>query len=261
MGLLTLDTIYRDVIDGIANKDQNQHYPPHVRDQHVNLITNALIDECVKLYPTNNYIISVLQPFIETKELKVVGGMVPFPDNYRNFLSMGVYVRDAEVGSSAITPCCANGFKICEQETDNDPISTPTVADIKIKALARTCRSNPVNEMTINEWDLATGHAYKKPTIDNPMCCIFSGKGITINPYNVEQVVLRYVRIPKVYKYGFTLLPDETDQFDASTTEESEWHTTARKYINSGMNTLYSIFARDGEMRDGNMEIKKISFF
>lgn len=260
--ILTLDTAYSDV-GGIANKDQNQHYPPHIKDQHFNYITNALIDELVKLYPTNNSVISILKPFIEQVELKVKNGQVEFPSNYRNFLSMGVYVRDKspnEISEHSITPCTNTGYKFCELESDDDP-QAPTKKDMQLLALARTCRSNPVNQKTINEWDIATGHEYKKPTIEDPICCIFSGSRISICPYNVEQVVLRYVRTPKVYKFGYITLPDDTIQFDSTTTIESEWETTARQYINKGMNTLYSIFARDTEMRDGNNEMKKLNFF
>lgn len=256
--VLTLDTIYRDVEEGIANKNQNQHYPPHVKDQHANFITNALIDELVKLYPTNNSVVGILKPFIKTIDVRVENGVVNFPKDYRDFLRMGVYVRDADEKKKAIIPCLKDGYTICEAESKQD---IPSHEEMKIKALKRTCRSNPVDLKSLGEWDLASGHAYKKPTLENPICCITSGAGVTINPYNVEQVVLSYVKIPKVYKYGFTLLPDDTIQFDANTTVESEWETSARQYINKGMNTLYSIYARDGEMREGNLEIKKISFF
>lgn len=256
--ILTLDTIYRDVLEGIANRDENQHYPPHVRDQHVNYITNALLDELVKLYPTNNSVVSVLKPFIKEKVIRVKNGEVELPVDYRNYLSMAVYVRDKVKSGKEVEPCLKNGMTICESEILEDK---PTVEQMQLRSLQRTCRSNPVDLKTLGEWDLATGHSYKKPTLDNPICCLFSGRALKINPYNVEEVALRYVMIPNVYKFGYTLLPDDTTQWDVATTVESQWETTARQYINKGMNTLYSIYARDGEMREGNLEMKKISFF
>lgn len=256
--ILTLDTIYKDVLEGIANRDENQHYPPHVRDQHINYATNALIDECVKLYPTNNSVIGILKPFIKQAVIRVENGEVKFPKDYRNYFGMAVYVRDEAIGSKSVIPCLKDGSTICEAETKGDK---PTEQQMKEKALKRTCRSNPVAQKSLGEWDIATGHSYKKPTLENPMCCIFDGEGITINPYNVEEVVLRYVKIPLVYKYGYTLLPDGTTQWNPNDTIESEWETPARQYLNKAMNTLYSIYARDGEMREGNLEIKKISFF
>lgn len=261
--ILTLQDALRDVLE-IANKDQNQHYPIRVFNQHFNLITSALLDELVKLYPTNNSIVSVMEPFIETLEIKVVNGSIELPKNFRNFLSMGVYVRDEEKSEpgkeSPITPCCNNGLKVCEIEMENDP-TAPTVEDVKLKALARTCRSNPVLLKTLNDWDIATGHSYKKPTIENPICCQFGKRSISIAPYNVEQVVLRYVRSPKKYAFGYESLPDGTYQFTNTGTVESEWDETARQYLHKGMSTLYSIFARDGEMNEGNLQIKKIGFF
>jgi hypothetical protein len=260
--ILTVQDILKDVLE-IANKDQNQHYPIRVFNQHLNLITNALLDELAKLYPTNNSIVSILEPFIETLEIKVINGSIQMPENFRNFLSMGVYVRDEvklTTNSTTITPCCSNGFKECEIEASGDP-SSPSLDDIKLKALARTCRSNPVLLKALNEWDIATGHTYKKPTIENPICCQFGSRNISIAPYNVEQVVLRYIRSPKPYSFGYESLPDGTYQFTNTGTVQSEWEQTARQYIHKGMSTLYSIFARDGEMNEGNLQIKKIGFF
>lgn len=258
--ILTLEDIYRDVLE-VANKDQNSHYPPRTLTQHVNFATNALIDQCAKMYPTNNAVISILKPFLKQEELNVVNGKVSFPKGYREFLSMGVYVRDEKIGEKKITACTNTGYKTCETDiAQNDP-SAPTVKQQELKALARTCRSNPVNQKTVTEWDIATGHKYKAPTIDNPICCIFEGDGITIAPYNVEQIVLRYVKNPKEYNYGYVELPDGTFQFSNTGTVQSEWEQTAREYLNKIMMYLYSTFARDTELNQANLQTLIRGFF
>lgn len=253
----TLDKILKMVLAS-GNKEQNQHYPPHIFQEHFNLSTSWLVDEIAKLFPTTQSIIDIIRPFLETKDVIVKNGKIEFPENYRHLLGVGMFATD-----DFKNPCgCdeAKGGNGDCSEFKNDPLA-PSPLQIQEQAAKRKCISRTVRLVDIDEWDELTTHPYKHPTYKEPIACIFRGDGIKICPYDVPSVEVRYIRQPKQYAYNYTTLPDDTYVFNSSNSVESEWLDNATSYLYKAVSTLYAMYVRDSEMRDYNVELRKIGIF
>jgi hypothetical protein len=189
-----------------------------------------------------------------TEEKLIVRGSVTLPDGYRNLLRTAINVTDD------FSEDC--GCSDCKEDKvfPNDPLAKTAsqVAEQKQKA---SCMSHAVRMVDVGEWDDLTTHPYKKPTLEDPIGNIFMAGKIRICPQNLSYAELTYVRKPKEYVYGYKMNPDDTYVFDKDSSTESEWDTTAHQYLLRGISTLYSMYVKDGEMRDWNLEIKKIGLF
>lgn len=226
-----------------ANKDQNQHYPPSVYEVHYGLVTNWLIDECVKLYPATESIIDLIKPYLKTELVKVVNGVIPFPDQYRNLMSLGLYLKDDKIPDE------------CKDLQD------PTPQQLKELIAKTQSTSFDVEKVSIGRWDKLTKHRYKKPDLKNPITCIFNGEGIKICPYNVPFVELRYiVKIPD-FKFGYGENDDSTYYFDPNLTTEALWTENAISYLFKGINLLYSNFVRDPEQAASAKDLRDTGLF
>lgn len=243
--VVRMDDIVKKVLS-VGNKEQNQHWPPHIISEQFNTVSNFIIDRCVELFPGNNGIVDIIKPFLIKKQVAVVGGIIPFPENYRNLLGAAITV------TKDLKSLCSDAA-----EYKNDPLKK-TVAQMEREKTTGNCISNIVTMVDQDEWDERTTSNYKKPTYKKPIGCIFEGEGIRVCPYDIGHVELRYVREPKEYRYGYTQLPDDTFVFDPTVSEESEWNKTATAYLFKGMSSLYSIYLRDTEMRNWNTELKNI---
>lgn len=224
--LLTLDASLKQVLSQ-ANADQNQHYPPHVFDIHFNLVTKFLLGEIIKLWPTNNTIKMLAKPFLKTKVIPVKDGLIEFPEEFWNFLNASIYLNGDNEACEAI--------EITPEEAIN-------------ARLKKRENSRLANEVDQKMWEYLIDHSYKFPTLEKPIICMFEAEGYRIYPYNVPSVQFTWLREPKEYKYGYTMNPDDTYQYDVKNGGvESEWEDSASEYIFKGMNVLYSAYVRDVE--------------
>lgn len=253
MQLLTLDSILRKVLS-IGNKEQNQHYPPSVFTQHVNIATNVVLNELCKNYPKTQDYIDLLLPFIDKATLPVMDGVVKIPLEYRRLLNIGVYVVD---DNGTLKPSNEKG--ICDAEFDGDP-TVESAGKKKADELKKKCKTNEVDILSVGEWNNRTSHSYKMPKLDHPIACQFEDGSIKICPFDVSTVEVRFVKNPKEYVYGYAELPDGTYQFNANTSIESEWNTTATEAIVNSVVTLYSVYLRDMELENGIVQIKQSLF-
>lgn len=245
-----LDTILKMVMAS-ANKEQNQMYPPSIFTEHYNLVTKWLLDEAAKLYPHSQSLVDIVRPFLVTEAKPVSNGLAAFPETYRNLLSVGIYA------TNDLKEACK-----CEDCTDykNDPLA-PNESQIKEKQAKKSCRMRRVTMVEIDEWDDLTTHPYKSPDLKDPIGCIFSGEGIRVCPFEVPSVEIRYLRHPKTYVYGYDTLPDDTYVFNPDKSTESEWEDNATSYLYKAVSALYAMYVRDPEMRDYNVELRKIGLF
>ena len=255
MAIATMETVLNNVLS-TGNKEQNQMYPPHIFTAHFNLVTSFLTDEVAKLFPTSQSIIDIGRPFLETKLIPVRSGLVEFPKDYRHLIGAGIFV------SSDFQDNCCPDQAAPEPECalPGDPLA-PTLAQLKEQQERGKCQSQSVRIVDIAEFDHLTSHSYKFPSLRKPLGCIFRGIGIKICPFDVPSVELRYIRQPRAARYGYVMNPDDTYSFNASTTIESEWTDNAMQYLVKGISTLYSIYTRDGELRDGILELKRAGIF
>jgi hypothetical protein len=245
----SLDSLLKQVLSG-ANKEQNMHYPPHIFETHFNVVTAWLLDRAVELYPTTQSVVDVIRPFLVTKEFPVDGGYVKLPDEYRNLLRVAFNVTDdykKDCGSK-------------ETAFANDPLK-PLDGAQRAAARKAKCISHPCIPVDTDEWDDLTTHPYKKPTLKRAIYNIFDSTQVRICPHGISYAELTFVRRPKQYRYAYTMNPDDTYVFNPTGSEESEWNDNAVKPLLTGLNTLYSMYVKDGEMQNWNMELKKIGLF
>ena len=249
---------------------------PHVYDAHFNLVTSFLIDELSKLFPTSQTIIDILRPFLSVQQVGVIRGEVTFPKNYRRLLGAGIFVTDdfssccnpdgdADTSPDMAADTDRCGHPVIAPDGDGcllpeDPLAD-TYEQTREKQQRGKCRSASVRVVDIDEWDHLTTHSYKFPTLKKPIGCIFEDAGMKICPYDVPNVELRYIRQPVTYKYGYVMNPDDTYSWDPTTTTESQWTENAFKYLVSGITTLFSMYVRDGELRDGMTQLKQLGMF
>lgn len=236
-----------------ANAEQNQHYPMNVFDTHYNLVSSWLMDEAVKAYPENRSVIDLLRPFFAEALVPVILGEIELPKDYRHFTGGGIYLDKYNKGETPVC-CTVPGLKDGE---------APTADQLKQLAVNKKIVCQDLEVVDVDEYNDLTTHSFKMPTLEDPIGCDFEGASIKILPPDVPFVALRYIRIPKIYRYGYSMNPDESYTYDPKMdgAQESEWTSNAEAYLFKGLYTLYSIFARDGELRDGGQELKKIGLF
>lgn len=248
MSAASLDNVLQTVLSQ-GNKEQNASYPPRIYELHFRLVTNFILDEVARIFPTNQTVIDVARPFLVTKEVMVKDGVIEFPVNYRNLLGAGIFV------SEDFEEDCG-----CKETYIDDPLKDSDAMIDKKKKRSK-CISHDVTMLDIDEFGDRTRSKYKKGTLADPIGCIYEGGGIKVCPYDVSHVEIRYLRKPKEYRYGYKENPDHTYYFDLATSEESEWDDTALQYLVKGVNALYAIYTRDGEFQNWNEVIKKVGLF
>jgi hypothetical protein len=272
MAIATMQQVLQTVLSQ-GNKEQNMAYPPNVYNDHFNLVTSFLVSEIAKLFPTSQSMIDIIRPYLQKKILPIRNGMIVFPSDYRHLLGAGIFVTD-DFTSSCVpdelrqsSQSCSPGKQDhpigCETENcvfENDPLQL-TAAQQDQSLLEKQCISQSVRIVDIAEWDNLTTHSYKRPTLQKPIACIFEGAGLKICPYNVPQVELRYIRQPIRYRYGYKMNPDDTYSFDSTTTIESQWTDNALEYLVKGITKLYSVYTRDGELKNSLFELSQAGLF
>lgn len=235
-----------------SGKEQNMHYPPYIFEAHYNAVTGWLLDELAKQYPANKSIVDIARPFLKSKMERVELGRVKLPDDCRNLLGAGIFV------SPDFKEDC--GCLVSKQKLEDDPLalSEQEVQQKKERAKAIT---HDLIMRDIDEWNRLITHSYKKPTLKKASATSKDAGYLNVAPFDLTYVELRYFRKPKKYRFGYKNNGDDTYVFDPNTSEESEWTENATQYLFKGLNTLYSMYAKDAEMRDWNLELKKIGLF
>lgn len=248
--ILTMDSILRKVL-ALGNKEQNQHYPPHLFQEHYNLVSDWLFQRIVEIYPNDRATETMAKPFLKVKPTPVVNGLIKLEQDYRHLLSFGVQVETDNPDK-----CCGEGGRVYE----NDPLA-PSTEQLQQEGTKKQCKSVPIRIVKQAEWDRLTTHPYKAPTMKDPIACLFTGEGYRVCPSEITSVDVRYMKEPKQYVYNYTWRPDDTYEFKKEGSVESEWETTAMTPIFRGVSTLYAMYVRDSELRDYNVELKKIGIF
>lgn len=244
----TLDRTLRQVL-GQGNAEQNQHYPPNVFDTHYNLVTSFLLAEAAKLYGESQFIKDLVRPFLQVVLIPVQFGKAKIPADYRHYTGISIF------GNQDKTACLEiEGLKAGEAPTDQQL----TDSQEKFKSI-----SWDLDMKETDQYSLLTSHSYKFPTLKKAIGCIEESKMIKVAPYEIPFIELHYLRQPKIYRYGYATNADDTYSYDPTMTGavETEWGTNADDLLFKGVNTLYSMYVRDGELRDGMALLKKEGLF
>jgi len=253
--ILTQDAMIRKVLS-LANAEQNQHYPPHIADEHFNLATEWLVDECAKNYPGNQAVIEIIKPYLKTKDIRVKNGVIALQEDHRHLFGISIFINPD------INCACDRKGKFDETVFIGDPLA-PKQEDVERARLRKRSVSKKVTIVTQDKWDHLTNHKYKMPTLDEPIACMFEGVGVRVFPFDVPMVEMTYVRDPKIYRYGYEQNTDDTYSYNPEDTKavESEWTTNASTYLFKGMNTLYSNWVDNPDKRNGATELKQLGLF
>lgn len=249
--ILPMDRSLRAVLSQ-ANAEQNQHYPANIFDAHYNIVSSWLMDETVKVYPENRSVVDLLRPFFKKCLVPVKFGVIELPVDYRHFTGGAVYLDSKNITTN---PTC------CDIDLNDDGV--PSADELRQLQVEKKVVAQDLEVVDVDEYNDLTTHSFKMPTLIDPIGCDFEGENIKVLPNDIRFVELRYIRIPLTYRYGYSMNPDESYTYDPTMqgAQESEWGSNAESYLFKGLYTLYSIFARDGELRDGGQELKKIGLF
>lgn len=229
----------------LANKEQNQHYPPSVYEAHYSIATHWLIDECAKRYPGTQSIMDLIAPYMDKKIMQVKNGVISFPENYRHLLGYGVYHKNYAIP-------CEWKAEIGDELTE-EKVKTLIAADqVESKSLTR---------VSVDRWNSLTSHRYKKPKLDKGIACIFSGEGIKVCPFEIPFVEVRFIVKTTPFKFGYSMNPDDTYFFDAAKTEEAKWNENAIEYLFKAINILYGIYVKDPEHSVTAKDLRDVGLF
>lgn len=235
-----------------GNREQNQHYPPHIFEAHYKLASDWLKDEVVKLYPTSQVIVDILRPYLAIELVPVVSGRVQLPALYRNFLGAGFYAQE-EDDKYVPVPLPEKSFKNPKK---------PTIDELDAVTATLQVVSRKISLKTIGEWNYITDHPYKKPsTFKKAAGCIFDPVNLKVLPLKIPYAEIRYVKIFPEFHYGYTMLPDDTFVFDPTTTIEEPWGETAIPYLFKAVNKLYANYTRDTEYIASSTDLRDNSLF
>lgn len=226
-----------------ANKEQNQHYAPHIFESHFILVSEVLKDELVKQYPTAQLIVDMFRPYFRFYKAMITNGQLPINVDYRNLLGVGFYITDKET------------WKPLELDTKGfaNP-DKPTSDELQAYVAKTQTISKPLDMVTIGEWNYFSDHPYKNPNKIDPKTkmpqykkakgCIFEKNFIRVMP-EIPFAEVRYVKQTAPFKFGYKMLPDETYVFDPDTTTEELWDFNAIPYLVKGVNLLLANYLRD----------------
>jgi hypothetical protein len=222
------------------NVEQNSLYPANIYSAHYNSVTSYLLSTIAEHWQENQRFVDIVRPFLLKKVVPNKDGYVVIPEDCRNFLDAAIFVNKNMTGEC------------------NDLPQNILEVEFKNAVNKGKCLSRPLEIVDQSEWDALTVHPYLMPTVKNPIGCFFDSNKIKVCPYEINNVEIRYFKFEKVVRYGYTMQPDDTYVFDASTTIESEWNSAAFNPIFKGITALLGMYTRDKEIRDWTIELKQI---
>lgn len=230
-----LDSMLRSVLS-VANEEQNFFYSPVIYEAQFNVATGLLLSKLARLYPTEQWVIDAIEPFVEKTIIPVTEGYIQLPDNYRNLL-----------GSPQIT------VKKDKSGECSDPLIIDTEREFKLANLKGKCEKRPIVIVSESEFAYLTTSTYNYPTYWNPIGYFSGQKQITVCPFDIGKVEVLYARQEKQYVYNYILQPDDTFLFNPDGSVESEWTNAAFTPLFNALVCLYSAYAKDGELQNWSM--------
>ncbi len=226
----SLQNILSDVI-AVYNIEQSASLPPSIYSSMFNTTTSLLLDKLVKIYPSEQWAVDCIDPFLSQVLIPVTDGFIQLPTNYRNLLGDPmVSAKPDGSGECSDLPITATEFKTTIQKAK--------------------CKLNPLIIVPEAEFALRTRSTYDFPTITDPIGYYIGKKQIKVCPYDISKVLVTYAKNENIYRLGYVMQPDDTYIADEATTIESQWGATAYTPIFKAMCALYAAYSRDADLRD-----------
>lgn len=234
----SLKNIYQSIVS-IANIEQNYSYSPAIFSSQYNTVTSLLISKLASIYPTDQSVLDILDPFIVKKVLTVKNGYIDLPEEYRNLL-----------GSPFIS-AKKDACKECDSEIN------VTNKDFEELVLKEGCKKIPLIILSQSEFIYRTTSTYKEPTLDKPIGYFSGQRQIKVCPANIGRVEVLFVKKEDSYNYGYDIQPDDTFVYNAAKSKESPWTSAAFEPLFKAIFALYSAYTRDNSLRDWSQIISQ----
>lgn len=216
-----------------APTDQNMVYPPSIFSAHVNFVTGLVLSALAKVYPSNQSVIDILDPFVKIALIPVNNGFVQLPDDYRNLL-----------GSPMMFTNPQNTMECGGQ------IEPLTIENFRTGQLKAGCNLTPITIKDQAEFAHLTQSSYKKPTYNSPIAFFSGQKQLKICPYDCTKVAVLYIINEPIYNYAYILQPDDTFIFDAANSVDTDWNGNAFELLMKGLVSLYAAYTNNKELSD-----------
>lgn len=215
---------------------QSRTVPPDIYDAIYNTSASWLVDKIVELWPKDQSYVDIIEPFLKTEIVRVVGGNITLPESYRNFLDVGALVEGDFTGK-------------CKDCDDYEVDSQAVLLRKYNQAISKSgCKRQAIRIVDQTEWDYLTQDAFDFPTITQPIGCFFGTKQIRICPAEIAIVELRYLINENIYRYGYIPQPDDTFIFNPVTSVESQFTNAAFSKLYKPAMALLSLYLRDGNL-------------
>ncbi len=210
---------------------QSRVLPPEVFDAIYNVSAAWLLGRVAELWPFDQQYVDVVEPFLRVDIQRAVDGKVSLPAEYRNFLGAAALLNHSKTGA-------------CQEDMPDE--LALRIHDLNAKK--SSCLGQPIRIVDQTEWEFLTKDIFDAPTLENPIGCFFGEKKLKICPAGIGRVEIRYFVNEKLYKYGYTMQPDDTYIYNATTSVESEFPNAAFAKLYAVALRLLSVYFRDGNV-------------
>lgn len=225
------------------NIPQSAVVPPNIFDAVYNVSAGWVLGKIAELFPFDNSLVDIAEPFLGVERLIVKKGEVDIPVDFRNFLDCGAYVKEdrKSVCSESMTPALA--LRAYNQNL-----------------VQNGCVRQSITVVDIAQFDLLTKSQFDKPTLEQPIACFFGKKKMKICPTNIEVIDFRYLKNENLVRYGYTMQPDDTFIFNATTSIESQWTNAAFPIMYKAASKLLGVYLRDNNVSNFSYSLSDVEF-
>lgn len=262
---------FQDIVDSAivlgSNKDQNASIPPSVVTTAVNLMTDFILNELVRIYPNSTLVFDKARPFLKRKIVEVNNGLITLPSDYRDILSVCIAVDKTYTSKCECEDDCEDEIvsrgtssndliDVCDP---NSPLYDPKAAIVR----KEKCEFKKIVILDTDQFDDATMSSLYPPTYKEPIGVFVDVNTIKICPTDIVNAEIRYIKQPKKYNMAYMLMPDDTWQINTSASNyiDLEWERNVWPEFHRGLVSLFALHTRDGNLVQWNNELKKIGFF
>lgn len=235
----SLDNMLNAIL-AVANVEKNQSYSPFIYQSQYNTVTSLLLSKLADIYPSDSGVLDMLDPFVERKVIRPVGGYITLPDNFRNILGT------PQIGVAN------DGCKECEEQEVE--VSKKQFETMVLKS---GCKKVPLLMVDQSEFAFRATSTYKAPTYEKPIGYRSGKQQIKVCPYDINAVEVMYVKKESLAVYGYTMQPDDTFVFNPTTSTEAGWTSAAFQPMFNALISLYTAYSRDNNLRDWAMYINQ----
>lgn len=217
----------------VGNSEQNMSYPPSVYMSQYKTVDSMLRSKLADMYPSEQSVLDILDPYIGRKVIMVKNGYIDLPDEYRNLLGS----PQISANEDGCTECQPQVEKITEREFEQLVINAG-------------CKKRPLIILSQSEFAFRTDSTYKAPTVYVPVGYFSGARQIKVCPPDIKAVEVMYVKNEEEIKYAYTMQPDDTFVYNPTGSIDSKWTSAAFPVFFKAMFALYSAYTKDNQAKE-----------